>query len=533
MLAVRRLLALALFGVLTAAFAGPANAARPAVGPETMTTTHFQVHYVGSPDITHQFASDFLTSAEQAYTTIVGGWGYPAPLNDGDGLIDVWIEDMSAAPGLLGFAEQDTPGNNPSSGWIAVADIAAVDAPETIAHELTHLIQFGLWVPADTWMLESTAEWAGLATTGYTQFGTTGFLEQTLGAPDMSLDCTSAACGTSYETAGYTRWEFFQYLTERYGVGIVRDVFARGAALADPALTGSNLLDSTLATKGTTLSSVYNDFSFAQVAGNSQVAELKGLPPIAHKTISTGSNSLALPVLAVPVNHLATRYLRLARGDGESGTCYAATLSLTVGLPAGVGSRPSFYWKALGSAPLPLTINGGTASITVPWDTCAGGQDGYLALPNSSLTLDAQVFTVSGALNVDKKTIVSTLGPPLPIYTGPMAAAVGAIAPAIRVYGAQLVRVPSGTRKVRLIVFSGGPGKLRAAVGSTVLGTYALRPGNNDIRFTLPVRTLQALRSTAKASASSKLLTLTSLSTAGTTGKSVTRRLVVSKPTRR
>ena len=162
-------------------------------------------------------------------------------------------------------------------------------------------------------------------------------------------------------------------------------------------------------------------------------------------------------------------------------------------------SRPSLYWKALGTAPLPLTVNGGTASITVPWDTCTGGQPGYLALPNPSLTLDAQVFTVSGSLTVDTSTVVSTLGPPLPIYTGPTSAGQEARSrPAIKVYGAQLIRVSSGTRKVRLIVFASGPGKLQVAAGSTTLGTYSLRAGNNDIRFRLPLKTVQALRSTAR-----------------------------------
>jgi hypothetical protein len=50
-----------------------------------------------------------------------------------------------------------------------------------IAHELTHLIQFRLWVPTDTWMLESTAEWAGLAANGYKP--SSGSLVQTQPAP--------------------------------------------------------------------------------------------------------------------------------------------------------------------------------------------------------------------------------------------------------------------------------------------------------------------------------------------------------------
>jgi hypothetical protein len=131
-----------------------------------------------------------------------------------------------------------------------------------IAHELMHLIQYSQWITADAWLLEGTAEWAGFNVSGYSPFG--GSILDTVGAPDMSLDCDSDACGNDYyETGGYSRWPFFEYLSDRFGIGVVKDVFARGAALADPAQTGATLLDSTLVTKGTTLSTVFGDYALA------------------------------------------------------------------------------------------------------------------------------------------------------------------------------------------------------------------------------------------------------------------------------
>ena len=536
MLAVRRLAALALFGLLAAILAGPANAVRPPQAPtypEVLTTSHFQVHYTGSSltgdEITHQMAGDVAAHAEKAYSTLVTGWGYPAPLPDADGKTDIWVMDLSAL-GALGIADQDTAGSNPTTSWMAI-DPSAVDSLEVVAHELTHAIQFGLWNPTDSWLLEGTAKWAGLAATGYIPFS--GLLVDSLGAPDMSLTCSSPACGDTAEVGGYTRWEFFQYLTERFGKTIVRDVFAQGAVTGSTTQTGADLLGSTLAAKGTTLSDVYGDYTFAQVAGNYQVTALKGLAPVPYSSLQTGTESAALPVREVVVNHLATRYLKFMRGGG-SGLCFAATLNLTVALPAGIGSRPSFYSKALGTAPVALTTNGDTASLSVPWDTCTGTESGYLALPNPSLATDAQVFVVSGSIVVDTSTIYSSNSPPPSSYTGPSGpGAVGDVAPAIRLYGAQLIRVSSANRLVRLIVFSSGGGQLRGALGSTPLGTRPLRAGNNDIRFKIPARALKALRSTSAAGAPNWRLTLTSLSTTGTKGKSVTRKVVVSKPTRR
>jgi hypothetical protein len=143
------------------------------------------------------------------------------------------------------------------------------------------------------------------------------------------------------------------------------------------------------------------------------------------------------------------------------------------------------------------------------------------------MTLDSQVFTVSGSLSVDL-TKITPVGPPAPLYAGAtVASPTGEVAPSIFVYGAQLIRVSAETRVVRLIVFSSGTGKLQAALGSTNLGTFALRAGNNDVRFRLPVSAVKALRSTSSAGAASSVLSLTSFSTEGTKGTTVTRKVAV------
>ena len=115
-----------------------------------------------------------------------------------------------------------------------------------IAHELFHTIQFGIWDPSDSWMLEGTAEWAGYAVDNYnaTDVGS-GTLADTIAQPDMSLDCLSDACGPGpYENHGYSRWSFFEYLAERYGNLFVRDVFTAGAAAGAPPVTGLAALSS-------------------------------------------------------------------------------------------------------------------------------------------------------------------------------------------------------------------------------------------------------------------------------------------------
>ncbi len=530
-----RCLALLALACASAAFAaGPASAApRPVVGyPEVLTTEHFQIHYTGEltfppalPNddrILDQDAGDLAALAEEAYATLLG-WGYPAPLDDGDGRVDIWVQDQPD-DGMIGFASPDGVGST-STAWISI-DPTMVRSRHVIAHEVLHAIQMGLWMPADAWLLEGSAEWLGFQLDGYGPFGVS--LPATYAAPDLSLDCVGDACGNDlYEIGGYSRWTFFQYLSERFGTTFARDVLATGAALADPAQTGAQLLAATLAARGTTLGDVFNDYTAVHAAARYAPAALQGVPPAAHSSLASGAATGALPVQRIPVNHLASRYLRLTRGTGP-GPCWAATLSLTVALPAAVASRPVFYSPSLGSVAIPLTVNGSTASLSVPWDTCFGGSDGYLALPNASLTADARMFTVSGSLVVDRTTPASPSAPPNPLWTGPtVSAPSGETAPSILVYGAELLRVPAATRILRLIVFSSGTGKLRATVGKNVIGTRVLRAGNNDLRFRLPVKVARSLSAKGRRSAATARLSLTSLSAQGASGKTVARRIAI------
>jgi hypothetical protein len=78
---------------------------------------------------------------------------------------------------------------------------------------------------------------------------------------------------------------------------------------------------------------------------------------------------------------------------------------------------------------------------------------------------------------------------------------------------------------IELLIDSSGPGTLNATLGSTKLGSYSLRAGNNDVRFVVPKSMLTSLRRSASAA---NLLTLTPMSPLGTvTGTAVTRQVVI------
>ena len=521
----------ALTALLAALWAQPASAARILGLPETMTTPHFQIHYTGefasAAAITQQRAGDLAGNLERAYSAIVTEWGYPAPLDDGDGLIDVYVT-VIVPPEAVGLAFADTAAAQ-TSGYIHIAP-GATGLQSVAAHELFHLVQFGIWSYMDPFVLEASAEWAGFRFLGFplaVDFGgaTPVPLTALVGEPDMSLTCDGASCGsTDYEAFGYSRWHFFEYLSERFGGSAVNDLFQRGKTVNDPTVPAADLLMQTLEAKGSTLGDVFHDWTVANMTGSYTATGLKGIEPPAFSTTLTGNASGALATQKIPVNHLAARYVAFKRGAGTSdGPCYAATLNLSVTVPFGIGARPVFNWTAAGSPAIPLALSGTTASLSVPWDTCSWSDVGLVSLPNPSASFDAALFTVSGSITVDKKTLATSTPPPAGTYTGPTVPSLtGEEPPSIAVYGPETLRVSKKRRVVRLVVFSSGTGKLVAGLGSLSLGTRVLRTGNNDLRFTLPRNVTRTLAATSR-------LTFTSVATNGTRGSTVTRKLVLTK----
>jgi hypothetical protein len=175
-----------------------------------------------------------------------------------------------------------------------------------------------------------------------------------------------------------------------------------------------------------------------------------------------------------------------------------------------------------------LTVTGSTASITVPWDTCAGSPSAYLSLPNDSLGSDGQEFTVRGSVDVDPNTPAAPSDPPpgAHVIGTPISAPTSDPAPTLNIYAPEVLHVSSKTRVLRFVVFSSGDGRLGAVLGSTGLGSAALRSGNNDVRFVLPTQLFKSLRTKS----SSNLLQMTSESPSGTRGETFTRRVVVHTP---
>jgi hypothetical protein len=515
----------------------------PTTGTAVLSSANFTVHYSRNDldstcanYLTQEHAGDVLGMLERARSFYAAmGLGFPAPVPDVDLHVHVSVDDLTEVCVPYGAIPPATP--IPWSRWDALlepigvpgADNIHLDANKgltypVIAHEVFHLIEDATAPGVDQWLQEGTAEWAAVRA-NQDASGTEA-------NPDRTIDCVGSECGdTEYDRNGYPGWMLFEYLAERYGDSKVKAVWDQ--AVANPGAPGTTDLANALPVS---LASFFNDYTTARLTGNFTIAALKGQLPAPFAELPVGSTSGALPGGSVAVNHLAVRYIVISHGTDTAAPCFAASLRIDVGVPAGVTSAPYYYANTNGSSAQALTVTGSTASITVPWNTCAGSPDAYLSLPNDSLGLDGREFAVGGNVTVDLSTPASPSDPPpgAHVIGSPIPAPTTDPAPTLKVYAPEVIRVSSKTRLLRFAVFSSGDGKLQAVLGSTSLGSASLRGGNNDVRFLLPTALFKSLRTKSAAN----LLALTSVSPSGAKGSTVTRHVLVQvakkrKPKRR
>ncbi len=518
----RLLLAVATFAALGAAFAGRAGAALPPCAPaqpQTLASDHFILHYDGVTSaadyLTETQAGDLAGKAEAARTAYLT-LGYPAPLTTGSGKTEIYVYDLSS----WGLSSYGCAGSVTFDVTEAKGDSSALE----IGFAVFAQIAAQLYTPAagDYWLVQGASQWAAAKATGYPAVALAH-----LGPPDMSLDCwdtvaDSSKCSSdAYENLGLSRWPFYEYLFERFGDGFIQEMLT-DAQTAGSAFTG---LSNAIAAHGSTFTDVFNGWSALQMTGGYSISALQGQTPTTYTTLQAGTHAGTVATIHVPVDHLAGRIVEIDRGDGTTtGACYAATLSITVTIPAGTSSVPAYYWATLGSSATTLSVSGATATASVPWDTCTwSSAKGYLVLPNASTSLNSADFTVSVTMTVDSNTPVSQFDTPGLVSTNTPVTSLsgGEIVPAIDVFGPEVMTVETGDSQLRVVVQANAQGQFQALLGSFSLGTVWLRAGANDIRFTLPATLLATLQ---QAGTAGLPLALTPLSASGALrGAAVTR----------
>lgn len=479
--------------------------------PDSLSSAHFTVTFDGdstdSGSITSEQAGQLLSGAEEAYAAFQA-MGFPAPAQSGGTTyinvydLDPW--NLSAVYCSDGFDYDSADVGGSLQGYYLDRDVFGTI--ETAYGSI------------EDWLSNAVGAWATWKALGYPASSTGD-----VGPYDMSLDCerdtailTDQTCSTvASEDDGESRWPFVEYLAEKYGNGFVATLLQDVNAAGGDADTG---LQNALAAEGSSLGTEYGDFAAKLLTGGWTALVLDtSAPPLSGTPIETGAATGTIPAQTVGVDHLATRFVEIDRGDGSaSHACDAATLTLNVTIPAGVTSQPVFFWNAAGSMAVPLTVSGNTATASVPWDTCVWPKThGYLALPNTSMTADGSNFVVSGSLSVSTTEVTAT-PPSLPAngYANTTPVGTGPDVPRLSLRGPSTMQIPAGTKSVQVLVASSTSGSVHALLGSTDLGTKPIVTGQNLLGFAVP-------------DAVSDTLTLTPVASDGTTtGAALTVKLV-------
>jgi hypothetical protein len=398
-------------------------------------SANLRVHYTSDPGSPHRVDDSqvqrLLANGEAAYTTITAAWDYQIlrdGLLGGDERIDIYVAGLPA--GKSGRAQPDRLLAQ-SSGFVTIAP-ARVTEPRTIAHELFHLAQYALDRAEATWLKEGSAEWAEHRITGDYAHGLAAF------RPEIPLDCALTACGD-----GYAAWRFFEYLSERYGDGIVKRIFEHARDLG-PGVQALTATQRALAERGTTLAAAFGGFAAANMAGayaRPEVAAWRSPPSLSVGAPAVGRSGSA----TVVVGRFATRYLAIVAAQATS--CRIAALRLRVVAPPGRATRPSYRSGVAGPA-LPLP----GAGAALDWNTCAGLAV-VLAIPNTS------VPTGPASYRVEMSTSAASLGRPRPPASPPVPGRTSAVRLVPDQRMASVMR-----RGLRLRLAAARPGRARVTV---------------------------------------------------------------------
>ncbi len=289
---------------------------------------HFCVHFTkqGSdrrPD--GAWVSRNLTVLESVWRHHIGKLGYRRPLPDGgrggNAKFDVYLKNV----GPLGYYGYCAPERRPNrqrrleSGYcvldndFARAEFAAPPLKSlrvTAAHEFFHAIQYNYDVREDRWMMEATATWIeeryADGINDNRQFLSAGQVAK----PGRPLDLYSF--GTA---APYGNWAFFEFLSNRFGTRIVRQIWNRvGDFRGAPDQYSMQAVRSTLRARKRSLPATYARFAAANTIPGRSYPEGRAWPqaPMAG-TYRLGPGKRGTGTVQRRMNHLTSRSFAITR----------------------------------------------------------------------------------------------------------------------------------------------------------------------------------------------------------------------------
>jgi hypothetical protein len=281
---------------------------------------HLCIHWVpttADAPPSQAWVNSNLTFMGKVWRTEVGKLGYRKPVSDrykgGNDKFDVYLKELGSR-GLYGYCtpERRAPGQKWLASGYCVLDNdfaqAQYGAPPrdslrvTGAHEFFHAIQFAYDYGEDPWLMESTATWMEERVADDVNDNRQYLPYGQVGAPGRPLDLFNRQGFNQYGN-----WTFFEYLSTRFGTGVVKQIWTRAGAYS-----GAGHQYSTTAVKGALKShggfeSVYRGFAAANTAPSRVYPEGDAWPTAPVAATWSLSKDAPRQQIRMAIDHLSSR----------------------------------------------------------------------------------------------------------------------------------------------------------------------------------------------------------------------------------
>ena len=315
----------------------------------------------------------------------IGELGFRKPVGDrkrgGNPKLDVYLKELGSR-GIYGYCtpERKVRGHKWLASGYCVLDNdfakAQYGAPPidslrvTAAHEFFHAVQFGYDYAEDKWLMEATATWMEERVADDVNDNRQYLPYGQVGTPTRSLD--------TFNRQGfdqYGNWAFFEYLSNRFGTGIVKQIWSRaGAYKGSGHQYSTKAVRTVLAGKRGGFTDVFRKFAAANTVPGRSYPE-GGTWPVAPATATwTLTKDARKDSGAAKIDHMASRNYVVRPGDGIGGKGWK--LRVTIDGPAKKTSPAAYLVvkrkKGIARLPIGLSKKGkGSATIafggTVSW----------------------------------------------------------------------------------------------------------------------------------------------------------------------
>lgn len=306
---------------------------------------HFCLHYVTSTadrPTSEAWVRKNLTVLNKVWRKEVTKMGYRAPVKDGNrggnGKFDVYLKELGSK-GLYGYCAPEY--RKKGTKWVASGycvldnDFAQAQygAPPgkslkvTAAHEFFHAVQFAYDYNEDRWLMESTATWMEEQVADGANDN-----RQYLASGQVKLPVSSLDVFQPQGFAQYGNWPFWEYLSGRFGNGIVKQVWNKaGAFKGAPNMYSAQALRKAIGKRGGGLPAVFASYAAANTAPARYYPEGAAWPKAGFTKRVTLAETSRKASATMRINHLASRNIGVRPGAGLGGKKWG--LRITVNAP--------------------------------------------------------------------------------------------------------------------------------------------------------------------------------------------------------